>query len=65
VSKAFEFADSFFSKPAILAIQKWWMLCCQLFNRELFIVTYLTGWKTGEIGRGWFSKALSAAPINL
>jgi hypothetical protein len=26
----------------------------------------LTGLKTGEIGRGWFSKALSAAPpINL
>jgi hypothetical protein len=27
--------------------------------------TYLAGFKTGEIGPGWFSKALSVAPRNL
>jgi hypothetical protein len=45
-----EFAESFL-KPAILPLagfQKWWALCCPLFNRELFIGNLFAGFQNWQ-----------------
>jgi hypothetical protein len=45
--------------------QKWGVLCCLLFKRELFNRKIFAGFQNRRVGSDRLSKALGAAPRNL